>query len=1647
MSLSNWFVLKSPSTVTYSTQTGSSGTGNIYSVGASGSTERALGSIASGGNTMYIGWRFVNNTGGPISAVEISLTAEQWRVGANTTNSVAFEIGIGAAGTFTGANPSSGAAWTPYTALDLTNPIAAATAAALDGNLPANQVSFSNVLINLSTPIQAGEEFMLRWRDPDNTSADHLVAVDDLSVTFPVPSTDPLIVASPVFTPFFTTQGTPSAIQTFNVLGSNLTDDIVITAPAGFEVSLNGANSFSSSLSLTPSSGAVSSTSIDIRLSGVSGGLFTGNLAITSTGADAINVVLNGTVVAAAVTFTSGNLVALQIGNGTAALSSAATASYLREITSSGAYVQMIAMPTTDSGANQSFSNSGSASSEGALSLSPNGQYLALAGYDASPGLASVGSAAGINRVVASVNQFGEINTSTTITDGFTSNNVRGAVTSNGYDFWVSGAGTGGGVRYVTNGASTSTQISGTLTNARVVGIYDGQLYLSAQTSPNIGVSTVGTGLPTATTTASLIALTPTSTDTYGFVFLDRDAGVAGVDQLYIADNALGLLKYSFDGTTWTSQGSLTGAGFTSIAARVSGANAEIFIGSASSIYSIVDGTAYNVTLASSGSSIISTGTLIQSAAANTVFRGIAFAPYAAPECVYFQDLDNDGFGSSVTTTALCSAGAPVGYAEVSGDCNDSNNAIYPGATELACNSNDDNCNGSIDENFVTGCNDPLACNYSASATCATGCDYTAQTWYEDADTDGYGSTTVTQVACAQPLGYILTGGDCDDTNNAINPGATEDACDGIDNNCTAGIDENYVMGCQDPSALNYNPAANCTSVGCVYPSGFGQGNLVVYRLGEGSTALSSAAQRSYFDEFDRTTTGQTAIATFAVPHITAGSRLVNSGSATSEGQISRSPDGTSIVFAGYDAAVGTTSISGTSSTTTPRVIGRLSLSGTASVVASGAFYNTNNIRSAATDGTNFWAGGTSGTSTENGVTYLGPGTDAQIANSPISNVRNVRVDNNQLYFSTGSSPIGIYKVGNGLPTTSGQTATIVIPFAASTDGYDFEFNDEMTVCYVTDARTNGSGGVQKYTYNGSAWSLAYTCNVGASNGATSIYVDWFGDATPVIYATRTASAGTSLVKFVDNGTTTPTITVLATAPTNQAFRSVELAPCNGLTWYRDADGDGYGDASITMVYCSQPYGYVADNTDCNDASAVSYPGAVEICNNIDDDCDVTVDESCITPPTNDNRATAKLIQNASLYPACNNTYGDLSQCTVSPEALTSEPSGAGQDMWYRIVPTTGAIRVNVTTSSNDLMLELQDAAGTVLVSSENENGNGGTETLVANGLTIGENYYLAVRNFNTSASGSFTMCVQHFGVPTLSSSSTVNNLCSLLSQNWLGASSYTATFNDGTNDYSYTSASTKKQLSLFGLTYNQIYTLTFTSTFNVTDAAGNPTVITTTSNPVTFTVGYPQDLVVRNSDVCSSASRPLNSFIATSTTLCGLTGYEWEFVETDAGDALAGTPIYAMGNGSSRFIQLGASKIPGIQAGDYYRVKVRAVFAGGQSPWPSTYQLVCITGTAPEMTEENNEEVAWVNADASAVVYPNPNTGDMFNLNVNGLSDGVWNVQVLDVQGRIVHTEQVVAENGINRTVSLNSTLSNGLYTVRLMNGDAALNVRMIVE
>ena len=73
---------------------------------------------------------------------------------------------------------------------------------------------------------------------------------------------------------------------------------------------------------------------------------------------------------------------------------------------------------------------------------------------------------------------------------------------------------------------------------------------------------------------------------------------------------------------------------------------------------------------------------------------------------------------------------------------------------------------------------------------------------------------------------------------------------------------------------------------------------------------------------------------------------------------------------------------------------------------------------------------------------------------------------------------------------------------------------------------------------------------------------------------------------------------------------------CNGsdatcLVWYRDADADTYGDAAVTSSAATQPTGYVANSTDCDDTNANVKPGAVENSSNgIDDNCNGVTDEA-----------------------------------------------------------------------------------------------------------------------------------------------------------------------------------------------------------------------------------------------------------------------------------------------------------------------------------------------------------------------------------------------------------------------------------------------------
>jgi hypothetical protein len=62
-------------------------------------------------------------------------------------------------------------------------------------------------------------------------------------------------------------------------------------------------------------------------------------------------------------------------------------------------------------------------------------------------------------------------------------------------------------------------------------------------------------------------------------------------------------------------------------------------------------------------------------------------------------------------------------------------------------------------------------------------------------------------------------------------------------------------------------------------------------------------------------------------------------------------------------------------------------------------------------------------------------------------------------------------------------------------------------------------------------------------------------------------------------------------------------------TFYRDLDADGFGDPAASVQACSAPAGFVANNIDCDDGNASRHPGAAEVCNGIDDDCDGAVED------------------------------------------------------------------------------------------------------------------------------------------------------------------------------------------------------------------------------------------------------------------------------------------------------------------------------------------------------------------------------------------------------------------------------------------------------
>jgi len=358
---------------------------------------------------------------------------------------------------------------------------------------------------------------------------------------------------------------------------------------------------------------------------------------------------------------TSGNVVVYRVGDGSAALSANATPVFLDEYTTTpGAVVQSIAMPTTVSGSNKRLTASGTATTEGLMTRSADGNYLLLPGYDVATGTASIttSTSATVNRVIGRVNSAGTIDTTTALTDAISGGNPRGASSSNGTDLYISGTSAGGGIRYAGFGATTSTSLTATPTNIRATNVFNGQLYISSASGTFLGVATVGSGLPTtgSQTTTPLPGFPTTGThSSYQFAF-------ANTTTLYVADdgsaaNGGGIQKWTLSGGTWSLAYILLNNGSTTTAVRGltvdgSGANPVIYATTA-----VASGNALiKVTDTGSGS----TATTLATAPTNTAFRGVALAPGDAAPSVSSTTPANGATGVAPSTDITVTFSEPV---------------------------------------------------------------------------------------------------------------------------------------------------------------------------------------------------------------------------------------------------------------------------------------------------------------------------------------------------------------------------------------------------------------------------------------------------------------------------------------------------------------------------------------------------------------------------------------------------------------------------------------------------------------------------------------------------------------------------------------------------------------------------------------------------------------------------------------------------------------------------------------------------------------------------------------------------------------------------------------------------------------------------
>lgn len=502
------------------------------------------------------------------------------------------------------------------------------------------------------------------------------------------------------------------------------------------------------------------------------------------------------------------------------------------------------------------------------------------------------------------------------------------------------------------------------------------------------------------------------------------------------------------------------------------------------------------------------------------------------------------------------------GFCEAEGDCNEGDASVYPGATET-CNNLDDNCNGTIDDGALT-------------------------TFYNDSDGDGYGDPENSISACELPTGYVTNDTDCDDSQARSFPGNPE-VCDGLDNNCDLQADEGvgtlwYADADGDGYGDPLTPSYYCTtppnasqngddcddSAATAFP-----GNLETCDLLDNNCdgRTDEGVQNTYYVDTDGDGYGST--------------NLTQAACVAPAGYVSNTTDCNDTQNTIYPGAT--------------EYCNQLDDDCDGSIDETGIDASIWYIDQ---DGDGYGSGTSTQAACNQPNGYAATSTDCDDRDATVYPLATETCDN-QDNNCDGVADEGVqqtFYADLDLDTYGDPTRTI----AACSAPYGYTSNH--TDC--NDTRASTYPGAPEYCNSFDDDCDGQIDEAGAVD-ATTWYIDNDNDGVGSTTSTQTSCnqpagyAASSNDCNDSNPAISPNAAELCNSIDDDCDTLIDEANASdATTWYRDSDGDGYGLSTSSQRGCSQPVGYVANSTDCNDGSAVIHPGASELCDTIDQDCD-----------------------------------------------------------------------------------------------------------------------------------------------------------------------------------------------------------------------------------------------------------------------------------------------------------------------------------------------------------------------------------------------------------------------------------------------------------